>query len=117
MIRHLSIILACQLLGEIIARALALPLPGPVLGMIVFLLLLIWRPAYAEQINSTAQGLLSHLSLLFVPAGVGVVGHIQTLGSSVGIIMLAIVVSTVASIVVSVYAFTLTSQLMGRNND
>jgi putative effector of murein hydrolase LrgA (UPF0299 family) len=117
MIRHLSVILACQLLGEVIARAFSLPLPGPVLGMVIFLLVLIALPAYAEAIKGTAQGLLAHLSLLFVPAGVGVVGHIQTLGSSVGIIMLAIVISTVASIVVSVYAFTLTVKLMGKAND
>lgn len=117
MIRHLTVILGFQLLGEIIARALGLPLPGPVLGMVFFLLLLVVRPAYATSVKTTAQGLLAHLSLLFVPAGVGVVGHIQTLGSDVGIILLSIVVSTIAAIVVSVYSFTLTAKLMGQSDD
>jgi len=116
-IQHLTVILACQLLGEVLARALSLPLPGPVLGMIFFLVLLMIRPAYADAVNETAQGLLAHLSLLFVPAGVGIVGHIQTLGNSVGIILVSIVVSTVATIVVSVYAFTFTARLMGRADD
>lgn len=117
MIRHFAVILAMQLLGEVLTRALSLPLPGPVLGMIFFLGLLVLFPAYADSIKTTAQGLLAHLSLLFVPAGVGVVGHIQTLGSDIGIILLSIAVSTVAAIVVSVYAFTLTVKLLGQTND
>ena len=117
MIGHLTIILGLQLLGEVIARALGLPLPGPVLGMVFFLVLLVLRPAFADAIKSTAQGLLAHLSLLFVPAGVGVVGHIKTLGSDVGVILLAIILSTIAAIVVSVYAFTLTAKLMGKSDD
>lgn len=117
MISHFTIILGLQLLGEVIVRALGLPLPGPVLGMVFFLLVLVLRPAFAEAIKTTAQGLLAHLSLLFVPAGVGVVGHIQTLGSDVGIILLSIILSTIAAIVASVYAFTLTAKLMGLNDD
>lgn len=117
MIGHLTVILGFQLLGEAIVRALGLPLPGPVLGMVFFLALLIMRPAFANTVKSTAQGLLAHLSLLFVPAGVGVVGHIKTLGSDVGVILLAIVLSTIAAIVASVYAFTLTAKLVGRVDD
>lgn len=116
MIRNLTVILVCQLLGEVIVHALSLPLPGPVLGMIFLLGLLLFRPNYANSVNSTAQGLLAHLSLLFVPAGVGIVGHIQTLGHDLGIILISIVVSTVAAIVVSVYAFTLTAKLLGQEN-
>lgn len=117
MISHLTVILGFQLLGEVIARALGLPIPGPVLGMVFFLILLVLRPAYASAIKSTAQGLLAHLSLLFVPAGVGVVGHIQTLGSDVGVILLAIIFSTIAAIVASAYAFTLTAKLIGQNDE
>jgi putative effector of murein hydrolase LrgA (UPF0299 family) len=117
MIRHLTVILGFQLLGEIITRALGLPLPGPVLGMVLFLLLLVLLPTYANSVKSTAQGLLAHLSLLFVPAGVGVVGHIQTLGSDVGVILLSVVISTIAAIVVSVYSFTLTAKLLGLTDE
>ena len=117
MIGHLTVILGFQLLGEVSVRALGLPIPGPVLGMVYFLLLLILRPLFANAIKSTAQGLLAHLSLLFVPAGVGVVGHIQTLGSDVGVILISIILSTIAAIVASVYAFTLTAKLMGGADD
>ena len=117
MIQHLTVILACQLLGEILARALSLPLPGPVLGMIFFLALLVYRPTYADSVKSTAQLLLANLSLLFVPAGVGIVGHIQTLGSNAGIILFSIIFSTIAAIVVSVYAFSLTARLLGQEHD
>eukprot|EP01035_Chromulina_nebulosa_P057901 gene57901-79330_t len=34
MIASLSLILLCQLAGEIIVRGLAVPVPGPVIGML-----------------------------------------------------------------------------------
>lgn len=117
MIGHLTIILGFQLLGEIIVRTLGTPIPGPVLGMILFLGLLVLQPDFANAVKSTAQGLLAHLSLLFVPAGVGVIGHINTLGSDVGVILITIIVSTILAIVVSVYVFTWTAKLMGQADD
>jgi holin-like protein len=75
LIRYLALILACQLVGETISVAADIPVPGPVIGMaILFIGLLIKRglPAGLEQAGG---GLLRHLALLFVPAGVGVMLH------------------------------------------
>jgi putative effector of murein hydrolase LrgA (UPF0299 family) len=117
MIGHFTVILGFQLLGEILVRSLGAPIPGPVLGMILFLGLLVLRPSFADSVKSTAQGLLTHLSLLFVPAGVGVVGHINTLGSDVGVILLTIIASTILAIVVGAYAFTWTAKLIGQTDE
>lgn len=117
LIRHLTVILTCQLLGEVIVQTLSLPLPGPVLGMTFFLVLLILIPNYANRVDGTAQGLLSHLSLLFVPAGVGILGHIHSVDKNVAIIFFAIFVSTIAAIVVSVCAFVLTAKFLGQLNE
>ena len=73
MIPALATLLACQLAGEITARALGLPLPGPVLGMLLLTALLLGFPRLVQAIRATAEGLLQHLSLLFVPAGTGIV--------------------------------------------
>lgn len=79
MLTAVGILLACQLCGEVIARALALPLPGPVLGLALLATLFVLRPALFDQVSETTRIILSHLSLLFVPAGVGVVASLDLL--------------------------------------
>jgi holin-like protein len=82
MIASLSLILLCQLAGEVFVRGLALPMPGPVIGLMLLLVLLVARDRFAvlargplqgDGVESASRGLLANLSLLFVPAGVGVV--------------------------------------------
>ncbi|MFN4130129.1 MAG: CidA/LrgA family protein [Paracoccaceae bacterium] len=117
MLHALIAILTLQLLGEAAARALSLPLPGPVLGMILMLAALVASPRFAALIRPTAQGILSHLSLLFVPAGVGVVGHFATLGNQAAAILLAVVVSTILAITVGALTFAAVARLTGSRDD
>ena len=79
-----------QSLGEILSRGLALPFPGPVVGMLLLLLALRWQ-AVRQPVATCADFLLSHLSLLFVPVGVGVLTHLDLLGQY-GLRMLAVIV-------------------------
>ena len=101
MLIYLSLIFGCQLVGEWVSGALAIPLPVTVLGMIVLFLLLSIRGSVPEKLSSTADGLLAHLSLLFLPAGVGVMLNFSLLGVYWASITLALVVSTVLTIVVT----------------
>ena len=73
MIAALTLLLVFQLVGEVIARALALPIPGPVIGMALLFLALLIRGGPGEDLRLTSGQLLQHLSLLFVPAGTGIV--------------------------------------------
>ncbi|MGE0497611.1 MAG: CidA/LrgA family protein [Ramlibacter sp.] len=92
-LRGLAWLLAFQSAGELLSRGLALPFPGPVVGMILLLAALYW-PAVREPVAACADFLLSHLSLLFVPVGVGVMTHLA-LVSQYGLrMLLVIVVST-----------------------
>ncbi len=96
----LAWLLLCQTAGELLARLLQLPLPGPVLGMLLLLLALRW-PLVRTPVGAVADALLAHLSLLFVPVGVGVMTHMGLL-STYGLRMLvAIVLSTWIGLVVS----------------
>ena len=89
-LRGLAWLLALQSVGELLARAFSLPFPGPVVGMLLLLLALRW-PAVRAPVAACAQFLLSHLSLLFVPVGVGVMTHLGLLGQY-GLRMLAVIV-------------------------
>lgn len=113
MIAHIALLLVCQLIGEVTARGLGLPIPGPVLGMALLLVLLVLRPKTAEEITPTTSGLLSHLSLLFVPAGVGIVTHLDRLAASGLGLFAALVLSTWAALIVGAWTFVGLARLAG----
>ncbi|MDB5966484.1 MAG: LrgA [Polaromonas sp.] len=99
-LRGLAWLLFLQTAGELLSRALHLPFPGPVVGMMLLLPALHWR-VVREPVSACAGFLLSHLSLLFVPVGVGVMTHISLL-HTYGVRMLAVVVlSTLAGLAVT----------------
>src|SRR3990167_7315813 len=75
MLVPITVLLTFQLIGEVIAQALRLPIPGPVVGMGLFFAALALPRVPAGRMREPAQQLLQHLSLLFVPAGVGVMLH------------------------------------------
>jgi putative effector of murein hydrolase LrgA (UPF0299 family) len=76
----LLVLLLCQLFGEIVVRLTGLPLPGPVLGMLAFLVVLrVRRPAERSTLVRAPAAFLALLQLLFVPAGVGVVVYLSAL--------------------------------------
>ncbi len=89
-LRGLAVLLLCQSAGEALARLTHAPLPGPVLG-----LLLLWAALNVEVLRrpvaAAADVLLAHLSLLFVPVGVGVVVHLDLI-ARFGVRMAVVVV-------------------------
>jgi holin-like protein len=108
----LATLLVCQLVGEVIVRAAALPLPGPVLGMVLLFLAMVARAPIAKEIDATADTLLKHLSLLFVPAGVGVVQNLAVLGREGVQLILVVVLATVITLAVTALTFEYLARLM-----
>ena len=115
MIRGFAILLLCQLAGEALVRALALPLPGPVLGLVFLVAGLAWWRRTPEQlavsdVGRVSDGLLGALSLLFVPAGVGVVQNLPLLAAWGLPLLAALVISTVATLLCTVGVFRLVAR-------
>lgn len=126
MIRGLAILLGCQLVGEIVARGSGLPVPGPVLGLILLVLILcaaeragrLDRERLGESdVGRVSDGLLANLALLFVPAGVGLVQHLGLVGSYGLALGLALVGSTLLTLVVTVGVFRLVKRLKGDRDE
>ncbi len=117
MIRALALILLCQLAGETAARGLALPVPGPVLGMGLMLALFAASARLQALVIPTAEGILRHLSLFFVPAGVGVVAHLDRLGAQALALLAAILASTVLALIAGALAFAAVARLTGNRDD
>jgi holin-like protein len=101
MLGAITLLLAFQLLGEVASQLFALPIPGPVVGMALLFAALRHPRVRAPALRSTAQHLLQHLSLLFVPAGVGVMLHWQRVAQEWAPIAAALVVSTLLAIAVT----------------
>ncbi|ACL55697.1 CidA/LrgA family protein [Methylobacterium nodulans] len=123
MILSLTLLLLCQLLGEIIARGGDLPVPGPVIGMALLLCVMALRdrhpgglpkPLVDGTLEGTGKGLLANLSLLFVPAGVGVVGRLDVLAAQGPALAATLVVSTAAALVATALTFAWVARRVGR---
>ena len=117
MVPALVTILIFQLAGEVISRAFGLPLPGPVLGMLGLVLAFRVSPRLLALVRPVAQGLLGHLSLLFVPAGVGVVAHLPVLAEAGPALAVALVASTLLAIAVGALVFAGVARLCGNAAD
>ena len=101
MLEALTLILVCQLAGEVAVLLSGLPLPGPVLGMLLLLAWLFVRGGVPEAVGRTADTLLAHLSLLFVPAGVGVLVHWERVRDQWAAIAAALVLGTLVTLAVT----------------
>ena len=101
MLEALTIILCCQLVGELIVVGTGLPLPGPVVGMLLLFAGLLIHGKVPERLGQVTGALMEHMSLLFVPAGVGVMTHLTLLENQWFPISLSLVVSTLLTIAVT----------------
>jgi putative effector of murein hydrolase LrgA (UPF0299 family) len=79
MLVGLLILLLGYWLGDALSAALQLPVPGAVLGMAMMAVVLHFVRRTPVGLERAADGLLQHLPLLFVPAGVGVVQFVAPL--------------------------------------
>ncbi len=102
LIAAITILLLCQLAGDLLARALHLPVPGPVIGLVLLFVTLLIRHGHEGEAPSPLSGvadtLLTNLGLLFVPAGVGVVIYGPLLARDWVPITLAVLVGTLIGI-------------------
>jgi holin-like protein len=117
MLRTLATLLVFQCLGEVASFALRLPVPGPVLGMLAFLVYLAMVPGAVDALRDGVRDLLGHLSLLFVPAGVGVMLHARRLADEGFAIAVALIASTALSIVVTALVVDRTRRWLARGDD
>ena len=101
MLYALAALLAFQFLGEVLVRALHLPLPGALAGMLLLFGALVLRGSVPAPLASTSRQLLQHLMLLFVPAVAGVMLHFDRVAREWQPFLIASVVSTLVTLAVT----------------
>ncbi len=121
MLQSVFVIFLFQLIGEMLQKYFSLTMPGPVIGLVLLLstLLLFERhtveagKAFSDKLASTAETLLGHLPLLFLPIGVGVVMHVSALESHLFAVLGVIFIGTVLTVG---FSAVLMERLQGRSN-
>jgi len=111
--RFLTLILMCQLAGELLGKVVLSSVPGPVIGMVILFSGLMARGSVPAGLADTSGFILRYLSLLFVPAGVGIMLHFRLLGEDWPAVGTALVISTLLTIAVTAKVMT----LLSRRND
>jgi holin-like protein len=112
MLHAFAILLCLQLAGEALVRAVGSPVPGPVIGLALLFVWLLTRIPLPQATHETADGILKHLSLLFVPAGVGVVQQLPLLGAEGWKLLAIILVSIALSLAATAVTFAAIAKLM-----
>ncbi len=110
----ITLLLVYQLVGEITVRLAGLPIPGPVLGMVMLFVTLWIRGRAPDSVEQASSALLSHLSLLFVPAGVGMMAHFNRIADEWLPIVLALLLSTVITMIATALIMTVTTRWLVR---
>ncbi len=113
----IAILLIFQLIGEVVAIILDIPVPGPVIGMLLLLVTLLLRGVVSKSLDSTASSIISHLSLLFIPAGVGVMTHFDRIEAEWLPITLALVFSTILTLALTAVSMKLVQTVIVRRRE
>ncbi len=103
MIAAFALILVCQLFGEVLSELFNLPVPGPVIGLGLLFIGLLVKRRPPKELTNAADNLLMHFSLLFVPAGVGVITQIDRVKSDWLPIVASLVISTLLTIAATAF--------------
>lgn len=107
-------LLLCQFSGELLVLVTGMPVPGPVVGMVLLLLALVVFKRTPDSVRLVSEGLLRHLALLYVPAGVGLMVHLDMISQYWLAILVALLVSTFVTMLITVLVFRLLGKFTGR---
>lgn len=97
--RELLIILSVYFLGEFLSKALKLPIPGNILGMLILLTLLLTNIVKVNQVEKVSNFFLDHLSFFFIPAGVGLITSVAVIKDSWYKLLVVCVLTTIIVII------------------
>lgn len=112
----ITLLLVYQLAGEITVRLAGVPIPGPVLGMVMLFITLWLRGRTPDSVEQASSALLAHLSLLFVPAGVGMMAHFDRIADEWLPIALALLLSTVITMIATALIMQLTTRWLVKSD-
>lgn len=113
----ITTLLIFQLIGEVGVHSIGIPVPGPVLGMSLLFVFLLVRGNLPDSLDLASTGLLRHFSLLFIPAGVGVIVHFDQIAGEWIPISVALILSTFVTMAATAFIMLGAIKAFARSSD
>lgn len=100
-VKQLSIILGISFLAELLEILIPLPIAASVYGLVIMLVGLTTKLIPLEKVENAADFLVDVMSIMFVPAAVGIMASVDTLKEMLLPICVITLVSTVLIMIVT----------------
>ncbi|MDT1996529.1 murein hydrolase regulator LrgA [Carnobacterium divergens] len=96
--KQLLYILSFSFLGEVLSKVFALPIPGSVIGMLLLFLALQFKLLKVKDVETVGGFLLGNLSILFLPAGVGIMVYFPVIKDTWWLLLIISLLTTAFTI-------------------
>lgn len=100
-LKEFVILCACLLLGSLTRRIINFPIPEAVYGMIYLFLALRFGILKPQEVEKTANGILTNLAFLFVPVGAGIMQNYDIIQGKLLVLLLIILVGTAITMIIT----------------
>lgn len=117
MVHAFALLLVFQLVGEVAVQVLALPVPGPLVGMLLLFAAMVARGGLSDALPEAAHALLRHLMLLFIPAVTGVMMYFDRIAREWMPFLAACIVGAAVTLVVTALTLRWMLQLTGTTHE
>lgn len=108
---QIGIFFGVCLVGELVASVLPLPIPASIIGMILMFILLCTHILHPKHIEKKSDFLLSNMAFFFVPAGVGILEHYDSVKNVIFPLLAVCVITTVLTFAAASFTVRLTIAL------
>jgi holin-like protein len=116
LLKQFSIILSIYFLGELIQKALGLPVPGNVLGMLILFFSLYTGVIKFNMIDKISDFLLENMAFFFLPAGASLITCFALLEGKLTAILAVSLISTLIILAVTGLTVELVQRFLGRKS-
>ncbi|MCO6017522.1 CidA/LrgA family protein [Carnobacterium divergens] len=96
--KQLLYILSFSFLGEVLSKVFTLPIPGSVIGMLLLFLALQFKVLKVKDVETVGGFLLGNLSILFLPAGVGIMVYFPVIKDTWWLLLIISLLTTAFTI-------------------
>lgn len=96
---ELTYILGFSFLGQTVSKTTGIPVPGSVIGLILFFLSLQFKIIKLEGVEKTSNFLTDNLAILFIPAGVAIISNFNKIKNIWVLLAIICFISTIISLI------------------
>lgn len=98
-----GLILGTLFVGDFLQNKFNIPIPATILGMIILFVLMLFKIIRLRWVEDMGNILLDHLSIMFIPAGIGIAKELHVFQGNIFTLAIIILISTIVVIVVTGY--------------